>query len=145
MTRRYFDFVVRDLNGNIVLVGEVKTEATPSAFEQLRQYLTLAKSPFGMLIDRQQIQVFRSNDSLEQVAAFDTADVLRPYEPAFDQKQIYETYLRTLAEAWLRDLAYRWKSEEPPAIQEIEAIGLLERLAGGSTEDEVGVEVDSVP
>ena len=44
-----------------------------------------------------------------------------------------------LIEAWLRDLAYNWKSEIPPASEQIAAIGLLPLLAGGTTKS--GVEI----
>ncbi|MGB3511015.1 MAG: hypothetical protein WBA93_17640 [Microcoleaceae cyanobacterium] len=46
------------------------------------------------------------------------------------------TYLTSLIEAWLRDLADRWKSEYPPAYQEITEINLLIQLADGTTVEE---------
>jgi hypothetical protein len=39
----------------------------------------------------------------------------------------------TLIQAWLRDLAYHWKSEIPPHQEEIQKIGLLDYLIDGIT------------
>jgi hypothetical protein len=46
----------------------------------------------------------------------------------------FESYLLTLVEAWLRDLAYHWKSEDPPGSEELGRAGLLEKLEGGTTQ-----------
>ncbi|NEP44783.1 MAG: hypothetical protein F6K35_38435 [Okeania sp. SIO2H7] len=41
---------------------------------------------------------------------------------------MYQFYLETLIETWLRDLDRNWGSPNPPAMKEIEEIGLLEKL-----------------
>ena len=48
--------------------------------------------------------------------------------------RVFEDYLLTLVEAWIRDLAYHWKSEAPPGSQELEQAGVLQTLAGGTTQ-----------
>jgi len=45
---------------------------------------------------------------------------------------VFESYLLTLVEAWLRDLAYHWKSEDPPGSEELGKAGLIEKLEGGT-------------
>jgi hypothetical protein len=65
--------------------------------------------------------------------------VLRHYDAEFSNKRIFELYLTTLVEAWLRDLAYHWKSEKPPASEQLAAIGLLQQLEGGTTQPEVAL------
>ncbi|WP_143171010.1 type I restriction enzyme HsdR N-terminal domain-containing protein [[Phormidium ambiguum] IAM M-71] len=41
-------------------------------------------------------------------------------------------------------LAYHWKSQKPPASDQVEKIGLLQQLANGTTKSEVVLESDSV-
>jgi hypothetical protein len=57
-----------------------------------------------------------------------------PYDPEFPRERVFESYLLTLVEAWLRDLAYHWKSENPPGSEELGRAGLLEKLEGGTTQ-----------
>ncbi len=53
-------------------------------------------------------------------------------------------YLETLVEAWLRDLAYHWKSETPPESEKLAEIGLLQRLEGGTTHSLVNINGDTL-
>ncbi|MEP0916549.1 hypothetical protein NC981_06945 [Leptolyngbya sp. DQ-M1] len=142
-----FDFVAKDKDGNIILVGEVKTSGLGGdSKKNLRHYLSQyhGNVSFGMTVNSENIQIFRWNgqELSKPIQVLNTEDVLRFYEPKFGQKQIFESYLTTLVEAWLRDLAYHWKSPNPPAAAAIEEIGLLHHLADGTTEEEV--ELDSV-
>jgi hypothetical protein len=70
----------------------------------------------------------------EPIVRLDTREILQFYDPEFPGKRVFESYLLTLVEAWLRDLAYHWKSENPPGSAELERVGLLERLQGGTTQ-----------
>jgi len=45
--------------------------------------------------------------------------------------------LVALMEAWLRDLAFRWKTEEPPGLKEMSVAKLVARIDGGDTHSEV--------
>jgi hypothetical protein len=68
------------------------------------------------------------------VVYLDTPKVLSHYDPDFAGKRIFEFYLLTLVEAWLRDLAYHWKSPNPPGSEELQAAGFLGRVEGGTTQ-----------
>ena len=96
---------------------------------------------FAMLVDPKIIQVYQrgSGRSINPVLQLSAPEVLRPYDPEFTGKPIYHDYLETLAEGWLRDLAYHWKSNTPPAADDLERIGLLGLLKDGSTRREAEV------
>lgn len=68
------------------------------------------------------------------IVQLDTAQVLQHYDPDFSKKRVFEFYLLTLVEAWLRDLSYHWKSENPPGTEELRSAGLLGRIEGGTTQ-----------
>jgi hypothetical protein len=148
-TTRYFDFVAKDKDDKVILLGKVKAgKLQADAEEQLRDSLALSKGkiPFGIIANSDQIRILKWNakELSKLVRVFNTGDILHHYEPKFGHKQISDTYLTTLIEAWLRDLAYNWKSKHPPAADEIEEIALLEQLANGTTEEEVEVVLDFV-
>ena len=138
------DIIAYNSEGQMVLIAEVKGTALKNggpkkqAISQLRWYLQTANTviPFVMLADIEDIEIFQGNDAdlLEPISSIKTADVLSHYDPEFGKKRIFEPYLKTLVEAWLRDLAYHWKSEKPPASEQLADIGLSQRLAGGTTE-----------
>ncbi|MDQ3814447.1 MAG: hypothetical protein M3347_10910, partial [Armatimonadota bacterium] len=88
-----------------------------------------------MLVDRQMIQIFRWDGEKLSGPLFQapTASVLSFYDPEFEAKEIFEYYLGKLVEAWLRDIAYHWKSENPPYYAHLVAIGLAEKLRAGTT------------
>lgn len=67
------------------------------------------------------------------VVQLDTPKVLSHYDADFTGKRIFEFYLLTLVEAWLRDLAYHWKSPNPPGSEELKASGFLGSIEGGTT------------
>ena len=145
------DLVAQDREGNPVLIAEIKAyPADEPAVRQLLSDLEAADpaTPFGMLVDPQTISLYeRSGDhSSAPVLQLMTADVLRHYDPEFagerprvGNAQFFRDYLGALVEAWLRDLAFRWKSEQPPATKELEDVGLLRRLEEGTTTDEVSL------
>ncbi|NJK69197.1 MAG: hypothetical protein HC789_15415 [Microcoleus sp. CSU_2_2] len=91
--------------------------------------------PYAMFVDTEQIQIFKWDgvNLSEPVCFLNTGEILRYYELEFGSKWISERYLGSLIESWLRDLAYNWKSEIPPESEQIAIIGLLQRLAGGTT------------
>ena len=70
----------------------------------------------------------------EPIVQLDTRQVLQHYDTDFPRRRVFEFYLLTLVEAWLRDLAYHWKSENPPGSEELGRTGLLEKLEGGTTQ-----------
>ena len=141
------DIIARNRQGQTVLLVEVKatklkkSSATKqSAIEYLKSYLQIGntKIPFAMLADLENIEIFQWDGAnlSEPVSVLNTAAILNHYDPEFSSKRIFWYYLETLIEAWLRDLAYHWKSENPPASEELAAIGLLQVLEGGNTYSE---------
>lgn len=150
------DVVALDKDGQIVLLVEVKSvdlklkgrKIMESAISQLVSYLKAANCgiPFAMLVDLENIRIFQWDGAnlLEPDRYLKTANILSHYDPEFSNKRIYGLYLSTLVEAWLRDLAYHWKSEKPPATEELAVIGLLQKLVGGTTQLEVVIGNDTL-
>jgi len=140
------DFVALDKDRQVILIAEVQgfpfdfktSMAKENAISQLSDYLQTAKSliPFAMLVDKENIVIFKWDGKhlSEPILSLNTPDVLSHYEPEFSNKKIFSLYLRGLTEAWLRDLAYHWQSEIPPALQEMANIGLLQLLEDGTTQ-----------
>lgn len=142
------DIIASNREGQTVLVVEVKatklkdSKTKQWAIEKLKSYLQVAnpKIPFAMLADLEDIEIFQWDgvNLSEPVSILKTATVLNHYDPEFSSKRIFGPYHKTLVEAWLRDLAYNWKSETPPASAELAAIGLLQVLDDGDTYSEGG-------
>ena len=140
------DVVALDKDGKIVLIAEVQgfpfdsnpKKTKQNAILQITDYLQASKAliPFAMFVDSDNLIIFRwdGNNLSESILSVNTADVLSHYEPEFSNKKIFSLYLRGLTEAWLRDLAYHWQSEIPPALQEMANIGLLQLLEDGTTQ-----------
>jgi hypothetical protein len=147
---RLADIVAQSSDGRMVLLVEVKSTELKNrvekqrAISQVKSYLQAANTdiPFVMIVDLENIEIFPGNGddlSAEPIASLKTGEVLRHYDAEFGNKRIFEFYLTTLVEAWLRDLAYHWKSEKPPASQHLAEIGLLQQLEGGTTQPEVAL------
>ncbi|MBD1838586.1 hypothetical protein H6F78_09455 [Coleofasciculus sp. FACHB-64] len=142
------DIIARNREGQTVLLVEVKAtqrnrvKANPSALAQLKFQLQAANAniPFAMLADLENIEIFQWDGAnlSEPVSVLKTATVLNHYDPEFSSKRIFGRYLATLVQAWVRDLAYHWKLEKPPASEELAAIGLLQALEDAETYFEGG-------
>ncbi len=131
------DIVAYDQEDRPVLIVGTKARANGTydgIFQFLDQFIA-SEFPFGMFADFSLIVIFGKDrpDPDAAICSIKTADVLSFYEPAFGQKRIFPDYFDTLVEAWLRDFAFHWKSERPPASEELESIGLAQRLTGGMT------------
>lgn len=87
--------------------------------------------PYGLLVSPACIRVFNGAGS-EPVARLDTAEVLRAYDPELQPGHVAPRYLVCLVEAWLSDLAYRWRGEPVPGEQTLTALGLTEKLRAGA-------------
>ena len=150
------DVIALDKDDNIVVLIEVKiiqaqeTAAKQKIADRMISWMkaALAKMseertliPYAMFVDTEQILIFKWDgvNLSEPVCSLNTGEILRHYEPEFHNKRIFKRYLTRLIEAWLRDLAYHWKSQIPTASEQIEQIGLLPLLAGGTTKS--GVEI----
>lgn len=150
------DIIAFNNIGKPILLIEVKSNGSKTvgrlqaktAINKIVYYLNLADQliPFAMLVTPENIQIFQWDEKKlsKPIVCLQTADILSYYEPEFRDKRIFSLYLTTLVEAWLRDLAYHWKSQNPPGSQELEAISLLEKLADGTTQTEVKIGNDTL-
>lgn len=137
-TDNWFDAAVVDRENHPVALVEVKAHPVESWATILSRQLAKSaeRIAFVLTIDPNSIQLYRpaGEDLGEPLIHLDTRQVLQHYDPEFAGKRVFEPYLLTLAEAWLRDLAYHWKSENPPGSAELGRTGLLEKLEGGTTQ-----------
>ena len=134
------DIVALDADDSPVMLVEVKARQEDSVFdrEQLQRYLQAAQNvPYAMLVTLRDMHLYEwKSATLSLLLTVPTADVLSVYEPEFRKKNIYENYLATLVEAWLRDVAYHWKSAAPPLFDQLTRLGLTEKLDNGTTRRE---------
>lgn len=139
-------FIAIDKDGRAFLVAEVQghphnfKDAKRREYALLRlidvlKFATKNLIPFAMLVDKINIEFFRwdGQNLSEPILILNTPDVLSHYEPKFNEKSLYDMYLTGLTEAWLRDLASRWNLETPPYKKELQEIGLLQLIEGGTT------------
>jgi hypothetical protein len=133
-----FDAAVMDRENHAVALVQVKAHPVERWATILQRQLAklTERVAFVLTIDPDCIQLYRpEGESLgEPIVHLETRQVLQHYDPGFPRKRVFESYLLTLVEAWLRDLAYHWKSENPPGSEELGRAGLLEKLEGGTTQ-----------
>ena len=134
-----FDVAVVDRENHTVALVQVKAhpvERWATIFQQRQLAKVAERVAFVLTIDPNRIQLYGpEGGSLgEPIVHLDTRQVLQHYDPEFPGKRVFESYLLTLVEAWLRDLAYHWKSGDPPGSEELGKAGLLEKLEGGTTQ-----------
>jgi hypothetical protein len=133
-----FDAAVVDRENHVVALVEVKDYPVEKWATVLSKQLAerAERVAFVLTIDPNRIQLYRPAGEIlgEPIVQLDTRQVLEHYDPEFSGKRVFESYLLTLVEAWLRDLAYNWKSENPPGAEELGKAGLLEKLEGGTTQ-----------
>ncbi len=140
------DFIALDKEENVILVAEVKgypyslKNADTRKYALLRlidvlEFATKNIIPFAMLADKENIDFFRwnGNSLSEPILILNTADALSCYEPNFKNKVVYDDYLIGLIEAWLSDLKSHWMSNSPAYVKELQEIGFLELIEGGTT------------
>jgi hypothetical protein len=146
------DIIAEDRDENPVMVVEVKaTESTQEDFETFLGRFLQTSLEFGMFVDLEHITLLGRDlaDPRIPIETLRTVDILKFYDPDLIRngshsgiKRIYGEYVVTLVEAWLRDLAYHWKSETPPGTVELSSTGLLERLEGGMTRRDATIVVN---
>jgi hypothetical protein len=142
------DFIARDREERPILVAATKAQMLSSlGMDDALESLKSAKVPvpFGLVADFSKVRIYDMSQagSPRELLALETDDLLQTYDPKFvgknassRERPIFYDYFKTLIEAWLRDVAYRWKSPIPPAIDRLATIGLAPRLDGGDTYDE---------
>jgi len=132
-----FDSAVIDKENRVVALVQVKAGSVENWGLVLSRILpnVAEQVEFILAVDLQHIFLYRPEGQNlgEPIVRFDTPQILKLYDPGIAAKRVFYDYLVTLAEAWLRDLAYHWKSENPPGSEELKSTGLLERIAGGTT------------
>lgn len=118
-----------------VKAKKLEDKLKQSAISELENYFQprIYNLRFAMLVDLEEIEIIKVNDDskIEAKISLKSDDILSHYDPEFSKKRIFEFHLQTLVQSWLRDLAYHWKSERPPASRELAEIGLLQLLEGG--------------
>jgi hypothetical protein len=133
-----FDAAILDSENRPIAVVEVKAHPIagweailPGQLAKLAERVT-----YVVTIDPNCIHIYRPAGGQvgEPIVDFDTGQILEHYDADFSKKRVFESYLLTLVEAWIRDLAYHWKSDAPPGAAELEQAGVLEKLAGGTTQ-----------
>jgi hypothetical protein len=134
-----FDAAVVDRSNRAVALVQVKAQPVGDACTTVlpRQVSKSAEQvDFVLTIDPKCIRLYRWAEGAltAPIVELDTSHVLEHYDPDFARRRVFESYLLTLVEAWLRDLSYHWKSEHPPGSAELKSAGLLGRLEGGTTE-----------
>lgn len=140
------DLIALDKDENVILVAEVKGHLHSLKNDNTRKYALLnlidvlefaTKNviPFAMLADKENIEFFQWNgQSLsEPILILNTAHALSLYEPNFKDKVIYDDYFVGLIEAWLSDLKSHWMSNSPAYVKELQTIGFLALIEGGTT------------
>lgn len=137
---RRFDAAVFDREKLPVALIQVKAQPLGKEWAPLLRS-ELKRTPFPpadflLAIDPVCIHLYQLTEKelSDPVVQLDTPTVLSHYDPNFTGKRIFEFYLLTLVEAWLRDLAYHWKSPNPPGSEELKAAGFLGRVEGGTTQ-----------
>lgn len=132
-----FDARVVDKENRLVALVEVKAHPVERWATIVPSQLAKFPEPvaFVLTVDPNSIHLYRpTGESLgEPIVRLDTRQILQNYDPEFPRKRVFEAYLVTLVEAWLRDLAYHWKLPTPPGSEELRMAGLLEKLEGGTT------------
>ena len=134
-----FDAAVVDRENHAVALIQVKGHPVGDRWTTTlpRQLASFGERvAFVLAVDPNSIALYRPNGEtlVEPIVQLDTRQVLQHYDPEFPNKRVFESYLLTLVEAWLRDLAYHWKSDNPPGSEELREAGLLEKVEGGTTQ-----------
>ena len=150
------DILIKDVDEQIVLL--VKVQANKAEYKSVQQFIETWQTlkvliPFAMFVDLRKTLIYKRQDidwkgdlsalttvDVEPVGSFDTIDILRFYEKDFADKTILKPYLTTLVDAWIGDLAYQWKLENPPASEQLKEIGLVQILKGITTHENVDIE-----
>jgi len=133
-----FGAAVLDKEDRAVAFVEVKVEPVDNWATVLTRQLANfdERDAFILTVDLNCIQLYKpvGQNLGEPIVRLDSKQVLQHYDPEFGRKRVFEFYLLTLVLAWLRDLAYHWKSENPPSAEELRRAGLLEKFEGGTTQ-----------
>jgi hypothetical protein len=139
------DIVAVDREDRPVLMAEVDVAPREGAVSRFLAELSAAPETvaFGMFVDPWTIRIYRRGED-EPAAEFDAVETLRHYSPDYGPGVIRETHpkflggrIATLAESWLRDVAFPFFPGVPPRLEELGRVGLLPLLKNTSIDVEV--------
>ena len=137
--RHRFDIVAYDQYDTPVLVVEVKRSGDVRTYERLiadtGRYVDVAarRAPFFMIATPKQIDLFmRESGEWRLVHSFDAPAVLKRYDRRYGADPVYESYLASLIQVWLNDIAYNWREAMPPETSVFEGLDVLTALRNGS-------------
>lgn len=136
------DILVYDADGLPLLVVEVKSDSRGGdCRDQVLAYQRGSRPPipFGMVVHPETIVLIKDDPGGPREIVLSTVEVLSHYEPDFGNKRIFPYYFAVLVEGWLRDLIFRWNSEEPPGLEVVRSLGLLDHLRGATTRIEAPI------
>lgn len=131
------DITAWDKNGQKLLVSKIRArdiqEDIKSKLEEILKFEyehNRVIVPYAMTATREEIKIFEwDGKNLKDIYTFPTHEIMSEYDAEFSNKRIFEYYLETLVEGWLRDLAEHWKTDNPPKSQELTQIGFVEKIA----------------
>ena len=143
----FADIIVDDRNGKPVAIVEMRITTIPrDDLDEDPRPLAETLDPsitYSFVVDLATIHLFKRNandETFVPIVELNTKEVLGHYAPEFAGTEsryvntpIFQDFVETLVEGWLRDLAYHWKSVDPPGSKALEHTGLLERIADGMT------------
>lgn len=141
------NLVAVDKDERVILIAKIKPHACDFQEPKTREFALLdmidalkfaTKNliPFAMLVDKNNIEIFRwdGHNLSDVILTLNTANALLLYYPDYHElKDKYYTCLDRMIERWLRNLTSNWELQVPPYKQEMEDIGLLKLLEGGTT------------
>ena len=136
-TEQRADILVTAPQGQLLLAVEVKRHPfDQSARQQIEKYSQAVGAEFVMTIDPRKILIAPTQNGLpdwEHAITLSTNSILHHYTDVSDLESVEGFYLESLAEAWLRDFSFSWKSKRPPGYDELDLIGLASRLHNSET------------
>ncbi|MEA5514957.1 hypothetical protein [Nodularia sp. UHCC 0506] len=140
-TTEVSDITAWDKKGQKLLVSKIRSRDIEEDIKgKVEEILNFEKEhnhlivPYGMTATPEYINIFEwDGENIATVYTFPTHEVMAEYDSEFATKRIFEYYLETLVESWLRDLADNWKTDNPPKLQELTQIGFVDNLADTKT------------
>lgn len=128
------DILVTEPDETALLLVETKRRNIDQAMlRQIEDFAAAVRPAFVMAVDPTQILVAPAHDGRPEwnhSATLSTPAILGQYSDTVNFDRVEGFYLESLVEAWLRDFTQAWKSARPAGYDQLESIGLAERLRG---------------
>ncbi len=135
-----FDIVAYDGHDKPVLVVEIKRHSDVRQFEQLARdteaYIAHSRrpAPFFLIANPETIYLYRqsADQRWELAHKFNAKSIFRQYDDTYGRDPIYESYLASLIQVWLNDIADNWRTKNPPGTEVFAENDLLDAIRQGS-------------